>query len=145
VSVLVVDASVIVQVSIDAAGLGPLTGYDLVAPPILPSEALSTLHEMKYRGEISTQLARAALDRFSELAYEVHQPAGLSTAAWDIAESLGWAKTYDAEYVALARMLARPLVTLDARLRRGAARMATILDPSDLAPPEPPQEHARQP
>jgi len=39
---------------------------------------------------------------------------------------------YDAEYVALARILAAPLLTRDARLRRGAGHLATIVGPTDL-------------
>jgi len=67
----------------------------------------------------------------------VRRPDGLSKAACEIAESLGWAKTYDAEYVALAWLLEIPLVTLDARLSRGAARLAKVVSPADLVPPEP--------
>jgi predicted nucleic acid-binding protein len=50
----------------------------------------------------------------------------------DVAEELGWAKTYDAEYVALARLLQCRLVTLDARLRRGADRLGFVIAPSEL-------------
>jgi predicted nucleic acid-binding protein len=45
---------------------------------------------------------------------------------------LGWAKTYDAEYVALARLLGCRLVTLDARLRRGADRLGFVISPDEL-------------
>ncbi len=45
---------------------------------------------------------------------------------------VGWAKSYDAEYVALARLLACPLLTADARLRRGAARGIQTMAPVDL-------------
>jgi predicted nucleic acid-binding protein len=38
--------------------------------------------------------------------------------AWDIAEQLGWASTYDAEYVALTQLQADALVTLDPDLAR---------------------------
>jgi predicted nucleic acid-binding protein len=38
---------------------------------------------------------------------------------------MGRAKTYDAEYVAPARPLGCRLVTLDARLRRGADRLGS--------------------
>jgi indolepyruvate ferredoxin oxidoreductase alpha subunit len=38
--------------------------------------------------------------------------------AWDLAERLGWAETYDAEYVALTQLQADALVTLDADLAR---------------------------
>jgi len=36
--------------------------------------------------------------------------------AWDLAEQLGWAETYDAEYVALTQLQADAFVTLDAKL-----------------------------
>jgi len=42
----------------------------------------------------------------------------LGEEAWQIADQFGWAKTCDAEYVALARLLGCRLVTPDARLRR---------------------------
>jgi predicted nucleic acid-binding protein len=49
--------------------------------------------------------------------------------AWDLAERLGWAETYDAEYVALTQLQADALVTLDAELARrveGIVPTATI-------------------
>ena len=38
--------------------------------------------------------------------------------AWDIAEGLGWAETYDAEYVALTQLQGDAFVTLDTELAR---------------------------
>ena len=38
--------------------------------------------------------------------------------AWDVADRLGWASTYDAEYVALTQLQADAFVTLDADLAR---------------------------
>jgi predicted nucleic acid-binding protein len=49
---------------------------------------------------------------------------------WRAADELGWART--AEYVALARLLGCPLVTLDARLRRGADRLGFVVAPHEL-------------
>ena len=49
--------------------------------------------------------------------------------AWDVAEQLGWATTYDAEYVALTQLQADAFVTLDAALVRrveGIVPTATI-------------------
>jgi len=37
--------------------------------------------------------------------------------AWRVADRLGWAKTYDAEYLALARVLKCRLLTSDAKLK----------------------------
>jgi predicted nucleic acid-binding protein len=52
--------------------------------------------------------------------------------AWRLADVLGWAKTYDAEYVAMARLLGCRLVTLDARLRRGADRLGFVVSVEEL-------------
>jgi predicted nucleic acid-binding protein len=138
----VVDANVVVQASIDAAGLGPLTGHDLIAPPLMPSEALSALAEMYYRGDVSAELANAARSQMGQLPYELRRPAELMDTAWSVARQLGWAKTYDAEYVALAQLVDCPLVTLDGRLIRGARRVVRVIGPGEV--PKAATEHASE-
>jgi len=59
-------------------------------------------------------------------------PKRLHREAWRVADELGWAKTYDAEHVALARILGCWLFTIDDRLRRGAGRIVEIIGPHDL-------------
>ena len=88
---------------------------------------------MHFRGDISEELGELALQAFVGLDYALENPPGLWEAATDVAKQLGWAKTYDAEYVALSRMLGYPLVTLDARMARGARRMAQIIGPADIS------------
>ena len=56
----------------------------------------------------------------------------LQRTATAIAVRLGWAKTYDAEYLALAQLLDIRLVTVDARLVRGAGKEARVVGPMDL-------------
>ena len=56
----------------------------------------------------------------------------LGERAWRIADELGWAKTYDAEYVALASLLDCRLVTLDARLRRATDHLGFVVSPTEL-------------
>jgi len=41
--------------------------------------------------------------------------------AWELADRLGWASTYDAEYVALTQLQADAFITLDAGLARSVA------------------------
>lgn len=122
---VVIDANIAVQIAI-SNDLGPLEGHQLLAPPLLRAEALSSISEMTYRGEIPADAGRAAILRVSDIDIELDRPRTLDARAWDLARSLGWAKTYDAEYVALALIHRIPLITLDARLRRGAAHLVSM-------------------
>ena len=75
-----------------------------------------------------------AVERFETLPIRVERPAGLFAQAWTLARRLGWAKSYDAEYVALAMLTGAPLLTLDDRLRRGAAHLVEMPLLADLPP-----------
>lgn len=123
---LVVDASVAVPACLAEAGFSVLPDDDLVAPALMWSEARSVLHELVWRRELTAadgDAAREALERSPVRRVDDER---LGAQAWRIADALGWAKTYDAEYVALAQLLGCRLVTLDARLRRSAARLGLI-------------------
>ena len=53
----------------------------------------------------------------------------LRRVAWEFADTLGWAQTYDAEYLALTKLQADAFVTLDADVARrvaGVVPTATI-------------------
>jgi predicted nucleic acid-binding protein len=50
-----------------------------------------------------------------------------------LTQALGWAKSYDAEYVALAQFLKCPLLTIDARLARGAAHLIEFVQLAEFA------------
>jgi predicted nucleic acid-binding protein len=96
------------------------------------SEVLSTLHEAAYRGEISTSLADLARPRLWASPVRPALIGEHGEDAWRLAEDLGWAKTYDAEYVALARRLGCPLLSLDRRLQRGAGHLVRVVGPREL-------------
>lgn len=130
---LVVDATVIVQVSLAGGSLGPLEGHDLIAPTLLASEVTSILWEMTHRGDVPHDHARVAVGRLGSLPIRYERPDGLAERAWDLARSLGWAKSYDAEYVALALVHQAPLFTIDERMRRGAGHIVPMPSPADLA------------
>jgi predicted nucleic acid-binding protein len=86
-------------------------------------EASSVLHEMAWREEITKPRAETMLERLLKAPVEIRTPHGLTQAAWRVADQLGWAKTYDAHYVALAQVLECRLVSIDERLIRGIARL----------------------
>jgi predicted nucleic acid-binding protein len=129
---LVVDASVAVPACTRPDGFGRYEGESLVAPPLMWSEARSVLHRAVSRGSLDLELGRNALDRLENAPVGPRSPRRLGYEAWRIADELGWAKTYDAEYVALAALLGCRLVTLDARLRRSADRLSLVVSPLEL-------------
>jgi predicted nucleic acid-binding protein len=133
---VVVDSSVVLRVCLAGGAPGTLAGHRLHAPAHLPAEVTSALRELSWRGEIPGDRGREALDYLAALPITYAAPGSLATDAWSTAEDLGWAKTYDAEFVALAARLNCPLVTLDARLQRGAGHRVVIHSPADLAPPD---------
>jgi predicted nucleic acid-binding protein len=130
--VLVLDASLVVPTCTAAARFDYLGDPDLIAPPLMWSEARSTLHAALWRGELTPEHARESHERLLEAPVAARNPRGLGEAAWRLADELGWVRTYDAEYLALARLLDCRVVTVDARLLRGAARTGLVVSPTEL-------------
>ena len=129
---LVLDASVVVAASYRAGGFEEFGAEQLVAPALMWSEARSSLHELLWRREITAEDAETTRARIERCPVDLRTHPDLGIEAWTIAEQLGWAKTYDAEYLALARLLASRVVTLDVRLRRGADRLGLVIAPHEL-------------
>src|SRR5205814_7452643 len=105
-----------------ADGFARLGDDPLLAPPLMWSEARSALHEAVWRGEIEIDEARGALLRLEAAPVTASHPAELGEEAWRVADDFGWSKTYDAEYVALAKLHRCRLVTADARPKRATRR-----------------------
>lgn len=129
---LVLDASVALYL-VTGVGRSAVVGHRLHAPTLLWSESLSALREQAYRGVIDASVVPEALARLEALEISPHGDADLRRRALAVAETLGWAKTYDAEYVALAELLELPLLTLDERLSRRVADRIRVVGPVDLA------------
>lgn len=129
---LVVDASVALAASARPGGFDELADPELVAPALMWSEARSALHELRWRGQVEPEDAEATRRRLEAAPVRRREHPRVGEQAWRIADELGWAKTYDAEYVALARLLDCRLVTADARLRRGAERLGFVVGPLEL-------------
>lgn len=133
---LVIDASAALYLLASEKGIEPFATFDLVSPALLWSEVTSVLNEMRWRRQLSPALARTAFDRMLASPIDRRTGDGLYREAREVAKTLGWAKTYDAEYVALARMLQVDLMSRDERLRRGAAGLVRVITPDELVPPE---------
>ena len=123
---VVIDASAAVQASL-SNGWKALGRWRLVAPSLLWSESAAGIAQLEFRREITAADAKAALERLLEAVVESHDSRDLILEAHVLARQLGWAKTYDAEFVVLARKLGTRLLTVDARLAATAARFVPVI------------------
>ena len=119
----VVDCGVVLRLAGEEIEVAP--EHELLAPTLLRSQTLSALHAAVHAGEISSELAGEQLGRIQALPIRLLGDAVLRRRAWAIADKLGWAETYDAEYIALTQLQADAFVTLDAGL---AERVADLVE-----------------
>jgi predicted nucleic acid-binding protein len=123
----VVDCGVVLELAREDFELP--AEHELLAPTLLRSQTLSALHEAVHAGELEPEDARERIARVNALPIRLLGDAVLRRRAWEIADQLGWAETYDAEYVALTLLQADAFVTLDPDLARrveGVVTTATI-------------------
>jgi predicted nucleic acid-binding protein len=76
------------------------------------------VHEAVHRGELAADTASDLLERIWRMPIRLLGDAVLRRKAWKVADQMGWADTYTAEYVALTQLQADAFVTLDAELGR---------------------------
>jgi predicted nucleic acid-binding protein len=100
-------------------------GWQLVAPTLMWSETRSALFRESTRRPSEASDHRSTFARIC--AADITELPIDRSAPWDIAELLGWSKSYDAEYLALARELRAGLFTLDRQLRHGARTLGIEL------------------
>src|SRR4051794_5206157 len=112
----VVDASAVLHLARE--GIEVSGEHKLLAPTLLRSQTLSALHEAVERGELQADVARDHLTRIRRMKIRLLGDAVLQRRAWELADQLGWASTYHAEYVALTQLQADAFVTMDAQLAR---------------------------
>ena len=123
----VVDCGVVLRLA--SGGIEVAAEHELLAPTLLRSQTLSALHEAVHAGEIDPDVAFNRLADIRAMPIRLLGDAVLRRRAWELADQLGWAETYDAEYIALTQLQADAFVTLDAELARrveGIVPTATI-------------------
>ena len=98
----------------------------LVAPALLRSQVLAALYASVAAGALSRAEADERLDRLRGLKVRLLGDRVLQRVAWQVAEQLGRPDTYDAEYVAVTRLQADALVTLDAGLADAVAGLVPV-------------------
>ena len=126
----VVDASAVIQLA--SMGVEVDAEHELLAPTLLRSQTLSALHEAVARGDVRADDARERLARVGRMRIRLLGDAVLRRRAWELADRLGWASTYDAEYIALTQLQADAFVTLDMDLARSVDGVVPTASIDDL-------------
>jgi predicted nucleic acid-binding protein len=136
----VVDASAFIDIITErlsrdlARGLAAAYEQGLLAPPLLWSEVTSALHRLAAEGILEASTARHHLEFLEHAAVVRREPSRLRARAWDIADRMGWVRTYHAEYCALAEIEDVALLTGDDRLVRGTrGRLPYVIRMADEA------------
>lgn len=112
--------------------------HRLVAPTLLRSEVLSALYQMVQRSEVTKRDAERQLDHIRGLRIRLLGDRVLQRVAWKVADQLGWADTFVAEYVALTQLQADAFVTLDSDLARSVENVVPVAPFEDLIAAHPP-------
>jgi indolepyruvate ferredoxin oxidoreductase alpha subunit len=128
----VVDASAVIELARAGTDRQVPAAHQLLAPTLLRSQVLSTLHEAVQRGEIPAAVARERLARIGKMPIRLLGDGVLRRRAWEIADRLGWASTYAAEYIALTQLQADAFATLDAELARSVKGIIATASIEDL-------------
>ena len=126
----VIDVSAALRLAKEGSSVPDV--HELLAPPLFRSQTLSVLHEAVARGEMTPEVARDRLAYIGRLPMRLLGDAVLRRRAWEVADQLGWASTYDAEYIALTQLQADAFVTLDRGLARRAKGVVIVAPIKEL-------------
>jgi predicted nucleic acid-binding protein len=107
----VIDAATLLHLVDNALAVD--RSHQLVAPNIIRSEALQLLLGEVRRGERTDRAALEAHERITELKMRLLGDRVSRATAWRIARQQDWEALRDAEYLAVTRLQADALVTID--------------------------------
>lgn len=108
---VVIDAPTLLHVV--ATGLAVDAGHRIVAPGGIRSQALTLLLGAVQRGELSEPTALDHHEAMTAMKIRLLSDRVSRRTAWRIAREHGWDTLTDAEYLAVARLQADVLVTVD--------------------------------
>ena len=114
------------RTSEDSAWRAARTRYVIDAPSLLRTQALALLSEAVRRGELTEDVALAHHERINELKMRLLGDRVSRLTAWRIAREQGWETTSNAEYLAVTRLQADALVSVDPGLRQRAEGLVPL-------------------
>ena len=116
-------------------GLPVDPGHQLVAPNSVRSEALELLLRDVRAGKRTEAAALKTHERMTEVKIRLLGDRASRRAAWQLARQHDWGTLRDAEYLAVTRLQADALVTVDARLAAAARSVVAVAAIDDLLAP----------
>ena len=120
----VIDAPTLLHLITTGVEVNP--DHQLVAPNLIRSEALALLYAAVRRGELTESQALQHHERLTELKMRLLGDRVSRRMAWKIAREQGWDTTLDAEYLAITRLQADALVTIDPGLAAKARDLVPV-------------------
>lgn len=109
--------------------------HQLVAPNSIRSEALQVLLDDVRAGRRSEEDAMRAHERMTRIKIRLLGDRVSRRVAWQIARQQGWDSLREAEYLAVARLQADALATVDANFAAGARGIVAVAAVDDLLAP----------
>ena len=106
----VIDAPTLLHLIAHDVPIGQ--SHQIVAPNLIRSQGLSMLFEAVRHGDLTEDQALQHHERRTELKMRLLGDRVSRRTAWQIAREHGWETTYDAEYLAVAKLQADALVTV---------------------------------
>jgi predicted nucleic acid-binding protein len=129
----VIDAPTLIYL-VDA-GLHVDPGHQLVAPNSIRSEAMELLLHDVRAGKRTETAALKAHERMTEIKIRLLGDRVSRRTAWQLARQHDWDTLRDAEYLAVTRLQADALVTVDPSLAVTARDAVTVASIDDLLAP----------
>jgi predicted nucleic acid-binding protein len=111
---VVLDAAALIDLLHDQTGVGArLEGLRFTAPALIFPEAASAFRKGELRGTLDARESRALFEAMLRVPLDIVDWRPGAQRVWELRHAV---TPYDASYVALAELLAVPLVTADRRL-----------------------------
>ena len=126
----VIDAPTLLYLVAEAAVIN--VDHQLVAPNLIRSQALSLLLASVRRGEITEAVALDRHERLTELKMRLLNDRVSRRTAFQLAQQHHWDTTFEAEYLAVTKLQADALVTVDADMAAKAAAVVAVATVSVL-------------
>jgi predicted nucleic acid-binding protein len=125
-----IDAPTLLHIVTEELAINP--EHQLVAPHAIRSQALTILLGQVRSGQLSEKDAGTLHTRLTELKIRVLGDRVSRATSFKIANEKGWETTFDAEYLAVARLQADAFVTIDPEMAERAEGLVPLAPISAL-------------